>query len=309
MAAYPIEKKLVIAVASSALFDLHESDRIFREEGLSAYRSHQEEHKDDVLNPGVAFPFVRRLLNLNKAYPEDLPVEVLLLSRNDPDTGMRVFNSIEAHNLDITRAAFTRGKAAHDYISAFNVSLFLSANEEDVRAAVSAGFPAGLVLDSKVQDDAADDELRIAFDFDGILADDESEQVFKEDGIEAFKVYEVDHAQVPHAPGILYDLFQKLSFFQQLELNTAEKDPEFKRQLRIAIITARSAPVHERVVTTLKSWGVMPDETFFLGGIDKGRVLNVFKPHIFFDDQMVHLKEASAYTPSVHVPFGKLNKV
>jgi len=306
--AYPIEKKLVIAVASSALFDLSESDKVFREEGEAAYRKHQEKKKDVQLQKGVAFPFIRRFLNLNQAFPERQPVEVVLLSKNDPETGMRVFNSIASHHLDITRAAFLTGKPAYEYLPAFNASLFLSANERDVREAVNVGFAAGIVLESEVKDDdASDHELRIAFDFDGILADDEAEQIYKKKGLEAFQQHETNKAQIPHAPGLLHDLFKKLSFFQKLELKQLKNDPNYKRHLRIAIVTARNAPVHERVVTTLKSWGVMPDETFFLGGINKGRILDVLKPHIFFDDQMDHLKEASKYVPSVHVPFGKLN--
>lgn len=296
-----------LAVASSALFDLTESDHVYREGGEAAYRKYQEENKDVKLEPGVAFPFIRRFLNLNKVYPERQPVEVLLLSRNDPETGLRVFNSIAAHGLDITRAGFTTGKAAYPYLGALNASLFLSANEADVRAAVSAGFAAGLVLDANLTDDT-NEELRIAFDFDGILADDEAERIFKDHGLEAFQEYEKTKAKIPHTPGLLQDLFQKLSHFQQMELELCKKDPEFKRHLRIAIVTARSAPAHERVVTTFKKWGVMPDETFFLGGINKSRVLDILKPHIFFDDQMDHLKEASQYVPSVHVPFGELNK-
>jgi 5'-nucleotidase len=241
------------------------------------------------------------------AFESGSPVEVLLLSRSDPETGLRVFNSITQHGLDITRAAFTPGKSAFPYLSAFNASLFLSANEQDVRDAVASGFPAGIVLDSDVTDDSDDDELRIAFDFDGILADDESEQIYKAHGLAAFQEYETDKAHVPHTPRLFHDLFQKLSYFQQLELEQIKEDPSFKRSLRIAIITARSAPRHERVVTTLKEWGVMPDETFFFGGINKRKVLEILKPHIFFDDQIDHLKESSQFVPSVHVPFGQLN--
>jgi len=304
---YPIDKKLVVAVASSALFNLEESDHIFVRQGEAAYRKYQEEHKNNPLGKGVAFPFVRRFLNFNKLFLDLLPVEVVLLSRNNPDTGLRVFNSIAYHGLDITRAAFMSGKPAFQYLPAFNASLFLSANQSDVRVAVDAGFPAGIVLQSEAADDTEDCELRIAFDFDGILADDESECINKEQGLEAFKNYEVSKAGIPHALGLLHDLFRKLGFLQQLELQVIRGNPEYKRYLRTAIVTARSAPTHERVVTTLKSWGVLPDETIFLGGISKKRVLDILKPHIFFDDQMIHLKESARYVPSVHVPFGKLN--
>ena len=307
MLPYPIENKLVIAVASSALFNLEESDRVFVRQGEVAYRKYQEEMKNEPLEKGVAFPFIRRFLNFNKLFPDLLPVEVVLLSRNNPDTGLRVFNSIAHHGLDITRASFMSGKPAFQYLPAFNASLFLSANESDVRAAVDAGFPAGIVLKSEAVDDAEDSELRIAFDFDGILAGDEAERINKEQGLEAFKAHEVTKAGIPHAPGLLHDLFQKLGVLQQLELKAVQGNSTYKRHLRTAIVTARSAPAHERVVTTLKAWGVLPDETIFLGGISKKRVLDILKPHIFFDDQMIHLQESARYVPPVHVPFGKLN--
>jgi len=308
MHAYPIDEKLVVAVASSALFDLEASDRVFREQGVEAYRRYQEENKSHPLAKGIAFPFIRRFLCLNALFPRLRPVEVVLLSRNTPDTGLRVFNSIAHHGLDITRASFMSGKPAFRYLPAFNASLFLSANESDVRAAVDAGFPAGIVLKSEAPDDADDRELRVAFDFDGILADDEAEQINKEQGLEAFKSLETEKAGMPHAPGLLHDLFRKFGLLQQLELQACREDSHYQRFLRTAIVTARSAPAHERVVTTLKAWGVMPDETLFLGGISKKRVLDILKPHIFFDDKMVNLQETASYIPSVHVPFGKLNR-
>jgi 5'-nucleotidase len=178
--AYPIDRKLVIAVASSALFDLSESDKIFRDGDEGAYREFQRSNVNVTLNRGVAFPFIRRFVNINKAYPDRLPVEMVLLSRNDPDTGLRVMNSIKAYSLDISRAAFLTGKSPYEYIPAFNVSLFLSANSTDVYSAVRAKFPAGLVLPSAAKDDETHRELRVAFDFDGVIADDEAEVVFKE---------------------------------------------------------------------------------------------------------------------------------
>lgn len=177
--AYPIHRKLVIAVASSALFDLTESHAIYVNEGEESYRQYQRAKKNQTLQKGVAFPFIRRFLNINKAYPEQLPVEVVLLSRNDPDTGQRVFNSIKSYGLDISRAGFLSGNSPYKYIPAFNVSLFLSANEEDVRKAIEARYPAGTVLPSAVSDDENDHELRVAFDFDGVIADDEAEAVFQ----------------------------------------------------------------------------------------------------------------------------------
>lgn len=304
---FAIESKLVVAVASSALFDLSESDRIFKEEGEDAYREHQRKNKNVRLEKGVAFPFVRRFLSINKAYPEEQPVEVVLLSRNDPETGLRVFSSIEKHCLSISRAAFLSGKSPYEYIPAFNVSIFLSANEEDVRKAIDAGFPAGVVLPTAAADDDGDNELRVAFDFDGVIADDEAEIVYHKGNLDMFQTHEIKRVDIPHRPGPLADLFRKLSRFQKIERKRVRETPGYKQILRTAIVTARNAPAHERVVTTLKKWGVSPDETFFLGGIEKARVLNILKPHIFFDDQMNHLTSAAGTIPSVHIPFGTRN--
>jgi len=309
---FPIEQKLVIGVASSALFDLSESHQVYLEQGADAYRSYQEAQRDVVLGRGVAFSFIRRFLSINKCFPQQAPVEVVLFSRNSPETGLRVMHSIAHYGLDISRAAFMSGKSPYLYLPAFNASLFLSANEEDVKSAIAVDYPAGLVLPSRIaEDDDSDDiELRVAFDFDGVLADDESETVFKRNNdLDEFHAHERLHVARPHQPGPLADLFQKLAMMQQLEQEAARSDPGYRRIVRIAIITARSAPSHERVVTTLKSWGVSADETFFLGGMDKARVLSIFKPHIFFDDQLTHLRSGPGGTiPMVHVPFGVANR-
>jgi len=308
--AFPIEEKLVVAVASSALFDLEESDRVFQERGKEEYRKFQRQHLDDTLKKGVAFPFIRRLLNLNSVYIEEQPVEVILLSRNDPDTGQRVFRSIKHYGLNISRAGFLSGKSPFRYIPAFNASLFLSANAQDVQNAVKANYPAGTVLDTKIVDDENDMELRIAFDFDGVLADDEAEAVYKKTkDIHKYHDSETEKADIPLNPGPLNDLFRKLSRFQALESEKAAKDRNYNRALRTAIITARNAPADDRFVTTLRNWGVTVDETFFLGGIDKSRILSVMQPHIYFDDQLSHLDSAGRNIPSVHVPFGIANEV
>jgi len=305
---YPIHRKLVIGVASSALFDLSESDAVFVESGEEEYRNYQRVNKDVTLGKGVAFPFIRRFLGINSAYPDQLPVEVVLLSKNDPDTGQRVFNTIAKYGLDITRAGFLSGKSPHRYIPAFNVSLFLSANEDDVRKAIEAGYPAGTVLPGNASDDQEDPELRVAFDFDGVIADDEAETVYQKNGsLAEFQEHETSKAQIPHNPGPLGDLFKKLSFLQKMEAKREGDDQTYKRILRTAIVTARNAPANERVVTTLNQWGVTPDETFFLGGMNKQPVLEVMKPHIFFDDQMRHLTSVAGNIPSVHVPFGIRN--
>jgi 5'-nucleotidase len=306
--AFNIEQKLVIGVASSALFDLSASHKVYLDSGPEEYRKYQEQHIDTVLGKGVAFPFIRRFLHINKCFPSQMPVEVVLFSRNSPETGLRVMRSIAHYGLDICRAAFMTGKSPYTYLPAFNASLFLSANEEDVRNAIAANFPAGLVLPSRIEDDDDDAELRVAFDFDGVLADDESENIYKRNNdIGEFDAHEAMHVAKPHQPGPLADLFQRLALMQRLEERTARHDPAYKKILRIAIITARGAPSHERVVTTLKSWGVSANETFFLGGMKKSRVLSVFRPHIFFDDQLTHLQPDGGTVPMVHVPFGASN--
>ncbi|ARU58034.1 5'-nucleotidase [Oleiphilus messinensis] len=305
---YPIEEKFVIAVASSALFDLSESDKVFREQGPLAYRDYQAAQLDTPLEKGVAFPFVRRFLNMNQHFPDELPVEVVLLSRNSAITGKRVFRSIHHHGLEITRAAFLEGQSPYSYIPAFNASLFLSANEQDVSQAIDNGYPAGTVLPSVVMDDIVDAELRIAFDFDGVIAGDDAEKVYK-GGLAGFHQFETARADIPHNPGPLADLFQKLAVIQKLEDQAVEKSPEYQRIIRTAIVTARSAPAHERVITTLEHWGVSANEVFFLGGMKKARILDILKPHIFFDDQQTHLTSSAGNIPMVHVPFGVTNQI
>ncbi len=306
--AYSIDKKLVIAVSSSALFDLSESDKVFREQGAKAYKSYQEANLNVFLKKGVAFPFVRRFLSINERFPDEKPVEVVLLSRNSAVTGKRVFRSIQHHDLDISRAAFMEGKSPYSYIPAFNASLFLSANEGDVLKAIDAGYPAGTVLPTDVVNDDDDQELRIAFDFDGVIADDESESVYQDGELDDFVQHEVSNAKKPHNPGPLANLFTKLSTLQQLEAGEEAKNKDYQRIIRTSIITARSAPTHERVITTLENWGVSANETFFLGGMEKERILNILKPHMFFDDQKTHLQSEVGDIPMVHIPFGITNQ-
>ena len=306
--AYPIDRKFVIGVASSALFDLGESHRVFLDEGPEMYKKYQEENIDNTLCKGVAFPFIRRFLSINERFPDQRPVEVVLLSRNSPETGLRVFRSIQKYGLDISRAAFMTGKSPFEYIPVFNCSLFLSANEEDVVRGMKAGYPSGMVMPSSVKDDEEDVELRVAFDFDGVIADDESEQVFRADGLDAFASHESEKAAIPHNQGPLADLVKKLAFMRKLEDREMVRNPQYERIVRVAIITARNAPAHERVVTTLKEMGVSVDETFFLGGMAKSRVLSVLKPHIFFDDQKAHLSSSEGNIPMVHIPFGVANR-
>ena len=308
--AYPIDKKLVVGISSNALFDLSKEDDIFKNSGLEAYRKFQNQHKSIVFPKGVAFPFSKRLLNINTVYKEEKPVEVVLLSRNSPETGIRIFNSIQEHDLDITRAAFMSGGSAIEYISAFNISLFLAINEQDVKLAVDKGLPAGRILKTEIIDDDKDAfELRVAFDFDGVIADDEAERIYKEGGLDAYHKYENSHKSEALRSGPLANFFKKISFFQKLETKKQLEDASYKKILKTAIITARNAPAHERAITTLNNWEVNVDEMFLLGGIDKSRILEVLKPHLYFDDQMAHLDQSAAKNiPLVHIPFGIANE-
>ena len=308
---YELDNRLVIGVASSAVFDLRDSDAVFKSQGEEQYRQYQEEKLDVPLPKGIAFPFIKRLLALNDLSPdpEDPLVEVVLLSRNDPDTGLRVMKTIEHYNLNMTRAIFMQGKSPYEYIPALNIALFLSGHKPDVDAAISLGHPAGQVLDSKFDDDEKDKTLRIAFDFDGVLAGDESESVMQDAGLTAFHDHEVRNVMQPHNPGPLKEFMVRVAKIQSAEEEHKKKNPEYENRIRVSIVTARNAPSHERALKTLKSWGVMVNDAFFLGGIEKGRVLGVLKPHIFFDDQSRHLKSASEVAPSVHIPFGVTNKV
>ena len=231
--AYPIEKKLVVAVASSALFDLTESDKVFRTQGLQAYKEYQRQHENEPLEKGVAFPFVKRLLRLNTVFPASTPIEVILMSRNSPETGLRVFNSIKHYQLDITRAGFTSGQSNFQYLPALNTSLFLSANEEDVNNAIEHGYAAGRVLNKTVIDNDDDMELRIAFDFDGVIAGDDAEQVYQKQGIASYMESEAANANVPLNTGPIIDLLKKISTYQQLERKIAEKDSTYKKVIKI----------------------------------------------------------------------------
>lgn len=306
---YPIEKKFVVAVSSTVLFDLSHEHALYMEQGLEAFRKYQHEHRHDVPKPGVGYPFIRRLLGLNRMYPEEHPVDVVILSRYHADDGMRVMDAVREHGLDITRAFFMAGRKPYPFMESVNASLYLSTNAEQVREAVALGYPAGHVLPCAAVDDEQDDQLRIAFDFDGVLVDDEAERVYKKTGdLEQFRQYELENRDRPLKSGPLMPLMRQLSYFQQMDIRRAQDDSGRKRMLRISIVTARGAPAHERLNTTLSALGLEADEVFLMGGIDKKRVLDILKPHLFFDDQMVHLENVAASTPSVHVPFGIANK-
>ncbi len=267
--AYDLTEKLVIGISSSALFDLKESDSIFRTEGEQAYREYQRKHQDDALNTGVAYPFIRRLLKLNELLKDPL-VEVILLSRNDPDTGLRVINSIEHYNLSITRAVFLQGRSAHEYIPAFDIELFLSANEGDVKQAIEAGYPAGQILHGDISDNIEDTQLRIAFDFDGVIIDDESESVYKENkNLDEFHLHESTKVDIAHNPGPLKNFIDRISHIQKLENDYKLENPNYEPMVRVSIVTARNAPSHKRAINTMREWGILANEAFFMGGVDK----------------------------------------
>ncbi|MGL1891999.1 MAG: 5'-nucleotidase [Spirochaetaceae bacterium] len=308
---YDLTKRLVIGLSSSALFDLQDADYIFRTKGEESYREYQFTNKNIPLSKGVAFPFIRRLLQLNKLRPDDPLVEVILMSRNDPDTGLRVMNSIEHYGLGITRAIFTQGRSPKKFIPAFDIELFLSSSSTDVNEATLAGYPAGQILTNStinIVDDEVDKELRIAFDFDGVIADDESEKVLKEhNNLNEFHEHEILNNDKSHNPGPLKKFLERISYIQKLELEKKKVDSSYIPMLRISIVTARNAPSHKRVIQTMRDWNIMINEAYFMGGIAKNNVLEVLRPHIYFDDQKLHLDPSSKVFTSVHIPFGVTN--
>lgn len=307
---YSLENRLVIGIASSALFDLTESDSYFLDHGELEYRVYQDERIDQTLEPGYAFPFIERLLSLNDLRDNDNPlVEVIVLSKNDPSTGLRVMRSVKAHGLSISRAVFTQGEAPYKYIGSFDMSLFLSGNRADVDAATRMGFPAGHVLPSTAIYTGGD-SLRVAFDFDCVLGDDESEKIYQQhpDDISKYFDHEIANQERALSPGPLKRLLADLNLIQGLEIARQKEDKTYRPRLRIALITARSAPAHERAIRSLAEWGVTVNDAFFLGGIEKSKVLEVMRPHIFFDDQPGHLTPSASYTAGVHIPAGITNE-
>ena len=293
---------LTVAVSSSALFDLAESDSIYQNEGLEAYRRYQIEHEEQVLEPGEGFLLVKKLLSLNDEIG-DSPVEVILLSRNSADTGLRVFNSIEAHRLNITRAAFCSGDSPYKYIRAFGSDLFLSTNAEDVRQALDQQVAAATLIGSTVAGNRRrfSNQLKIAFDGDSVLFSDEAERVFQESGLDAFSRSEASYAEEPLEGGPFKNFLFALHKLQQQFSND-------DLPIRTALVTSRGAPAHERVIKTLRHWDIRLDESLFLGGRDKGEFLKSFEADIFFDDQAVHCEKASSHVASGHVPSGVANE-
>lgn len=303
-------QQLTVAVSSRALFDLEHEHSLFEEKGFKAFREYQLAHRNVPLKPGVAFPFVHRLLSLNRLFGADYaPFRVIALSRNSPETAARFFFSCRHYDLPINAGAFTSGQPTFPYIKPFNISLFLSANPKSVAKAIAAGLPAGLVLANSAKNDQDQDPtLRIAFDFDGVLADDEAEREYQKEGLAAFQRLEIEKAATPHSPGPLRDLFQKLSSFQRLDAKLHGAMPNFAPAIRISIVTSRGAQSQERLVTTLKDFGMSAAELFLLDGLEKTPILEAIRPHIFFDDQVRHLEAVENSIPSVLVPFGIHNE-
>ena len=304
---YPIENKLVIAVSSTALFDFATEHDLYLQLGVDEFRTYQREHRAEIPKRGVAFPFIQRLLYLNSVYNGEHPVEVVILSRNHADAGLRVMDAVKHYDLDISRAFFLAGGLPYPYMESVGAVLYLSTNKKEVNKAVEAGFPAGYVLpcDDLPVDDRK--QLRIAFDFDGIIASDEAVAVYAKNNLDLFHEHERRLRDKPLQSGPLMPLLQKISELKTLEKQRAQTMSEYTQTIRVAIVTARNAPAHERLIKTLSDAGIDTDELFLLGGIEKKKVLDVLKPHIFFDDQIGHLEPASASIPSVHVPFGIAN--
>ena len=300
---YDLSNYLVIGVSSRALFDLSTENHIYESQGLEAYSRYQLDHENDILQPGTGFALIESMLNINSLDEETRRTEVVIISRNSADTSLRISNSIDHYNLDITRAAFTGGEPVAKYLHAFDVDLFLSATEEDVQAAVESNVASGLIYDtSSLNPQSPLEQIRIAFDGDAVLFSEESEMIYQQQGLEAFIEHEKLNAEKPLPEGPFAKLLKTLSFLQ-FDLQSSKQGGI--PPIRTALVTARNSPAHERVIRTLRTWNVRIDETFFLGGVSKDRILQSFSPHIYFDDQHQHCDAASKVVPTARVPYKK----
>lgn len=294
-----LEGQLVVAISSRALFDLEEENRVFEQSDDRAYMQLQLDRLDEPAKPGVAFSLVKKLLAFNDGPSQR--VEVVILSRNDPVSGLRVFRSVQTHALSVARGVFTRGREPWRYLSPLQANLFLSANPNDVKAALHMGFPAATVATHSVRAGGNyPNEVRIAFDGDAVLFSDEAEQVFQRDGLPAFQQHEQDKAVLPLPDGPFKPLLTALHRLQQAGT------PNMR--IRTALVTARSAPAHERAIRTLMNWNIEVDEAMFLGGLAKGAFLREFEPDFFFDDQTGHVDSAAQHVPAGHVDSGVSNQ-
>jgi 5'-nucleotidase len=298
MAAVSLDDKLVVAISSRALFDFEEENRVFESGDAAGYMRLQLQRLDQPAAPGIAFSLVRKLLAFNEATSQR--VEVVVLSRNDPVSGMRVFRSAQANGIHLQRGVFTQGRSPFGYLRPLKATLFLSANADDVRGALTAGFPAARVLTESVLASANfPNEVRIAFDGDAVLFSDEAEQVFQARGLEAFQEHESLKATQPLPGGPFKPLLTALHRLQRAGNS--------QMRIRTALVTARSAPAHERAIRTLMDWKIDVDEAMFLGGLPKGEFLREFEPDFFFDDQTRHVAHAALHVPSGHVAAGIAN--
>jgi 5'-nucleotidase len=301
--------RLVVAISSRALFDFEEENQLFEGTDDRAYMKLQLDKVDEPARPGVAFSLVRKLLAFN---PPDAPsqarVEVVILSRNDPVSGMRVFRSAKHYGLPIERGVFTRGQSPWRYLRPLQAHLFLSANDADVRSALAAGVPAARVLPHAARaGEGHPHEVRIAFDGDAVLFSDEAERIYQHGGLDAFQAHEVAQADKPLPDGPFRPLLQALHDLQQHPAVATGNAVEPAMRIRTALVTARGAPAHERAIRTLMGWGIEVDEALFLGGLPKGEFLREFEPDFFFDDQTGHVENAAPHVPSGHVAAGVSN--
>jgi 5'-nucleotidase len=299
-----LEGKLVVAISSRAMFDFEEENRVFEQGDAAAYMTLQRARLERPAPHGVAYALVRKLLALDPpGTPEERRrVEVVVVSRNDPVSGLRVFRSASLSGLRLERGVFTRGRTPWPYLRPLKANLFLSANVDDVRSALEAGFPAARVFPESIRaSESHPEEIRIAFDGDAVLFSDESEQVYQRAGLDAFQQHEAEHAARPLPPGPFKPLLEALH-----RLRTDASSGGMR--IRTALVTARSAPAHERAIRTLMDWGVEVDEAMFLGGLDKGPFLRQFEPDFYFDDQTRHCESAAQAGPTGHVVSGIANR-
>jgi 5'-nucleotidase len=294
-----LDNQLVVALSSRALFDFEEENAVFDSQGPVAYEQLQLSRLHEPAERGVAFELVRKLLAFNT--PGAQRVEVVILSQNDPVTGLRVFKSAEHHRLPISRGVFLRGRSAYGYLEPLKADLFLSANEEDVRQALKAGFAGARVYHKPEREDSHPSEVRIAFDGDAVLFSDEAERIYQEQGLSAFEEHERTRASEPLPPGPFKPFLKALHHLQK------SSPPGSAMRIRTALVTARSAPAHDRAIRTLMSWDIEVDEAMFLGGLEKGPFLRVFEPDFYFDDQLAHVQSAAMAGPSGHVDTGVVN--
>ena len=297
--AYDLKEPLVIGISSRALFDLELENRIFEEQGVNAYETYQVNHEKDILPPGPAFQLVKAFLELNRLHEEKRLVEVIVMSRNSPNTSLRIFHSIRHYGMDISRAALTGGADIAPYLKPFQTDLFLSANESDVKKAIDSDIAAGTILPVNLhqEDDRPIEQIRIAFDGDAVLFSAEAERVFRHQGIDAFLDSEAEKADIPLEKGPFANFLMTLAHIQSL-FKDRESTP-----IRTALVTSRNAPAHERAIKTLRQWNVRVDEAFFLGGVPKTEILSQFGAHIFFDDQHIHADAAAEVVPAAVVPY------